>query len=174
MIEITGNLWEYIGEADCICITTNGFVKKNGEAVMGKGCAKQALTRYPDIGLRLGTMLKNEGNKPVELYQDSGTRIWSFPVKPRTVPYLLEGQNVVEHMRNKFKKDDMVPGWAAKACINLILQSAAILQKYADSNKWESVIIPRPGCGAGELNWDYVSSKLHPLLDDRFKTITYR
>ena len=39
MKEIRGDL--FTQEADTICITTNGFVKANGECVMGRGCAKQ-------------------------------------------------------------------------------------------------------------------------------------
>lgn len=35
MIEVKGNLWTY--PAEVRVITTNGFVKKNGEAVMGIG-----------------------------------------------------------------------------------------------------------------------------------------
>lgn len=38
--EVVGNMWAI--PADAYCITTNGFVKKNGEAVMGAGCAKEA------------------------------------------------------------------------------------------------------------------------------------
>ena len=41
MNEITGNILNYIGKPKTlVCITTNGFVKNNGEAVMGAGCAK--------------------------------------------------------------------------------------------------------------------------------------
>jgi len=42
--EVDGNLWEI--EADWRVITTNGFVKKDGRAVMGRGVARQALQRY--------------------------------------------------------------------------------------------------------------------------------
>jgi len=39
MKELRGNLFHT--PCDVICITTNGFVKRNGEAVMGRGCAVQ-------------------------------------------------------------------------------------------------------------------------------------
>lgn len=38
MIEKPGNIWDYYNK-DCfvIVITTNGYVKNSGEAVMGRG-----------------------------------------------------------------------------------------------------------------------------------------
>ena len=45
MIEIHGNLWQL--PATWRGITTNGFVRKNGTAVMGRGCAREAATRFP-------------------------------------------------------------------------------------------------------------------------------
>jgi len=46
------NLWEY--PADARVITTNGFVKNNGEAVMGRGCAREAARKYPRLPLFWG------------------------------------------------------------------------------------------------------------------------
>ena len=40
MIEIKGSLFNE--PCDAFCITTNGFIKKDGTCVMGRGCAKQA------------------------------------------------------------------------------------------------------------------------------------
>ena len=72
-----GNLWDMYDKGFAIAITTNGFVKNNGECVMGRGCALEAKTRFPNIASELGALIKANGNC-VQLIQD---RIYSFPVK---------------------------------------------------------------------------------------------
>ncbi|MCZ2224447.1 MAG: hypothetical protein LC122_12560 [Chitinophagales bacterium] len=47
MIEVIGNLFDFVNIADAICITTNGIVKSNQEAVMGAGIALQAAEKFP-------------------------------------------------------------------------------------------------------------------------------
>jgi hypothetical protein len=76
MRENSGNLWTH--KADWRVITTNGFVKKNGEAVMGAGVAKQARSRFPDLPTRLGNFIKTSGNH-VGIFEDIG--ILTMPVK---------------------------------------------------------------------------------------------
>ena len=44
MKEVKGNIFNYIGIADAICVTTNGIVKKDGSLVMGAGIAKDSLS----------------------------------------------------------------------------------------------------------------------------------
>jgi hypothetical protein len=76
--EIKGNLWKFFGQNhNVVLITTNGMVKKNGEAVMGRGCAFQATQLFPGIAKVLGHSLQNFGNHVALLR--SG--LWSFPVK---------------------------------------------------------------------------------------------
>lgn len=60
---INVDLWDLHDQGKTICITTNGFVKKDGKAVMGRGCAKEALNRYPNIDKILGYYIKCYGNK---------------------------------------------------------------------------------------------------------------
>ena len=76
MKEITGNLWSY-HDKSIIVITTNGYIKKNGECVMGRGCAKEAKDRYPEIAKQLGNAIRISGNHVH--YLRNG--IISFPVK---------------------------------------------------------------------------------------------
>jgi hypothetical protein len=177
MIEITGNLFEphtYQSAStglsfkgliypNAICITTNGFVKKNGEAVMGRGCAAEANRKWPGLAAEFGKQIKENGNI-VQLIvgphcTSNGEAILSFPVKPAHIVY--DGYNVVRHMAKRFKVGDRVPGWAAKADKQLIVQSATELQFMADHMKWKCMVLPRPGCGA-------------EILDDRFYSITFR
>ena len=136
MIEVTGNLWEY--PADIRVITTNGTVKKNGECVMGRGCAAEAKQRWPDLPLMLGQAIRGLGNEAFFLPFDTG--LVTFPVKH---------------------------SWYQKADITLIEQSA---RKIASMRALEDkrVVLPRPGCGNGHLDWNDVKLILAPILDDRF------
>ena len=70
MKELKGNMFNI--ECDALCITTNGFVKSNGECVMGRGCAKKIRQYYPNIAFDLGKLVKTEGNKVHLIYQDDG------------------------------------------------------------------------------------------------------
>lgn len=39
---------------------------------------------------------------------------------------------------------------------------------------WRYILLPRPGCGNGSLNWERdVRPVLAPVLDDRFSVITF-
>jgi hypothetical protein len=76
MIEATGNIWDHLGDA-IICITTNGHLTKKGEAVLGRGCAKQAQERFPDLPARLGALLSEGGNHVHAI----GDGLVSFPVE---------------------------------------------------------------------------------------------
>ena len=176
MKEITGNLFDQ--EVDAICITTNGFVKKNGRSVAGKGCARTARDKWPNFDLELGRNIRNLGNVPAIVLEKVGSErpytIFSFPVKPGRVTCDPIKSNVVAHMQPKFQSGDGVPGWAAKAEIPIILDSAQKLVTLVDALGYDNIVLPRPGCGAGELYWSEVGPKLHRILDDRFSCITFK
>ncbi|WP_298438338.1 ADP-ribose-binding protein [Geobacter sp.] len=76
MKETTGNIWDYLGKA-VICITTNGHLTRKGEAVLGRGCARQARERFPALPARLGALL-SEGGNHVHVIGDG---LVSFPVE---------------------------------------------------------------------------------------------
>jgi hypothetical protein len=76
MMEIQGNLWKHYGTA-IIAVTTNGLVSKNGKAVLGNGCARQAGERFPELARTLGTLLVEQGNHVMYL----GNGIVNFPVE---------------------------------------------------------------------------------------------
>jgi len=171
MIEIKGNLFNE--PCNAFCITTNGFVKKNGECVMGRGCAKQAANRWPQqLPKLIGQNINEYGNRVLAaLYLSDGRHLLTFPVKPVSV--IFNGNNCVKHMMNKFNVGDVVPGWAAVADIELIKMSATQLVTITDAFGWNKVVLPRPGCGAGELSWTEVKHELDKILDNRFYSITF-
>lgn len=171
MQEITGDLWHT--ECDAVCISTNGFIKSNGECVMGRGCAKQAADFFPEIPKILGDRIRKYGNVVNKLRHYNTVAILSFPVKPEMNPYLNNHNEVVKHMRHKYSIGSQVPGWACVADIGIIEQSTKQLVEMTDKNGWQKVLIPRVGCGHGELNWADVKPVLNKILDDRFYAITY-
>ena len=138
MREITGNLWDHNNADSIICITTNGFVKKNGEAVLGRGCAYEATQRIPGIAKRLGEWIITNGNVPCWLT----TGLVTFPVKRV---------------------------WWEKADLKLIEESAAWLRAVAtETLPGHKFILPRPGCGNGQLAWADVKPLLLSLPDNVF------
>lgn len=170
MIEKRGNI--FYEDCDALCITTNGFVKKNGEAVMGRGCALEAAKQLPMLPKILGYHLITHGNQVHYLTYVNNVAVVSFPVKPVEAPY-VDGVHVVRHMVDKFKIGDYVPGWALHAESKIIGNSCLQLVKMADAYGWEKVVLPRPGCGAGELSWGEVKPILEEYLDDRFVVMTF-
>lgn len=171
MREIRGDLFRQ--KCDAICITTNGYVNKQGNAVMGRGCAYQASKLWPDIPRKLGNRLKEYGNKTRLIWRTEDYRVIAFPVKPAFVVCASNSANVVGHMKHSFRKGQNVPGCFAVAETDIIVQSAKQLVVLANTYKLKSVVLPRPGCGAGELEYSDIRDKIKNILDDRFLIITF-
>lgn len=76
MFEITGDIWEHSSNS-IIVITTNGSTTPKGKGVIGRGVARQAHSRYPDIAEKLGRLIEKQGNHVFDL----GCKIASFPVE---------------------------------------------------------------------------------------------
>lgn len=137
MKEIQGNLWDFYNKGFHIAITTNGSVRKDGRAVMGRGTANQALHRMPDLNLMLGQYLINFRNR---VMYSSLYKLFTFPVKHK---------------------------WFEDADPQLIEVSAVELMSMIRVNKVGNVYMPRPGCGNGRLRWDDVKPILIGKFDDR-------
>lgn len=191
MQEIKGDLFAQT-QADAICITTNGYVKRSGAAVMGRGCAKQAVDAWPGIDFSLGYLLGEMGNVPHLLSSDDrGSPVFhrnndyhvlpyhivSFPVKPAEGAIGANACNVIERYRWRYQREgaaEEAPGWQLQASLPLIRASAQVVRDLSDIHGWKAVMIPRPGCGNGELDWEtQVKPVLEPLLDWRFYVISY-
>jgi hypothetical protein len=56
--------------------------------------------------------------------------------------------------------------------LQLIVRSALELRRLADSKGWLQVVVPRPGCGGGGLQWQDVEPLISKYFDDRFLIIT--
>lgn len=144
MNEITGELW--VQRNAIIVITTNGGVRRDGACVMGRGCARTARDRFAGLDQHLGSLIREHGNRAFRLGTWDGIPLASMPVKHN---------------------------WSDTADVDLITTSARQLVEMADKFHWERIVVPRPGCGNGGLDWDDVRPHLADVLDDRFDVITW-
>lgn len=144
MKQAHGDLWRL--PADARCITVNGAVRKDGTAIMGRGTAAQAAQRWPGLPGMLGDLIAERGNHVADLWKPTGgPLIVSFPVKHH---------------------------WKQRADLALIERSCEELTDLADRLGLQAILLPRPGCGNGQLDWAQVGPAIAPLLDDRV-TIVY-
>lgn len=134
---VIGDMFELAASGDAICITTNGIVKSNNQAVMGLGTAKLARDKFPGIDTRLGGLLRSYGNRVfnVGMWEVDGKqlRVLSYPTK--------------WHYREP-------------SSVALIQQSAQQLNSVIERFALERVWLPFPGGGAGGLTW----KEVQPLL----------
>ena len=148
MKEIVGDLWDYLTKPKhIVCVTTNGFVKKNGESVMGRGCAKEAAELIPDLPILVGAHLLQNGNHVGQIKVPVGEkslRIITFPVKHN---------------------------WWEDADLVLIRTSAYELGKIAKRDSDRKYILPRPGCGNGRRKWSDVKKVIADILPDNVLVI---
>ena len=145
MLEAKGNLWKFTQGIPAI--TTNGYIKKNGQAVMGRGCAKEAADRLGGLAQILGFNLIQYGNHVFYLHQFGDKGIITFPVKD---------------------------AWSEKAKIELIKQSADELIRMTIPHFMikEKIYLPRPGCGNGGLEWKDVKPEIEKILTDQVTVIS--
>jgi len=139
---IKENIWKYhtTNATSFIVITTNGFVKKNGECVMGRGIAQQARDKFPGFAKKLGTAIKEKGNIVFHWYEEG---LITFPTK---------------HV------------WMDNSDLELIERSAQQLAEefeegYQLGAELPKIYMPKPGCSNGNLNWKDVEPIIESTLD---------
>lgn len=141
-----GNIFELPQNNEAVCVTTNGIVKTNGQAVMGAGIAKQADQLFHLSNL-LGKYLKQYGNRAFNLgrfQRPNGNvfTVFSFPTKH---------------------------DWKEDSDITLICKSAEQLMQMCDKFGITKCFLPPVGCGCGRLNYETtVKPWIEQILDDRF------
>ena len=142
MIQTEGDLWQMPGDARVI--TTNGTILTSRRGVMGRGVAKQAAQRYLGCAQRLGRYLQRWGNHTgvlIEAGEETDTPLVVLPVKH---------------------------AWHEPADVELILRSLDELVALTEVRGWRRVVLPRPGCGSGQLYWIDIEPLVEARLDDRF------
>lgn len=147
MIERSGDLWLIQG-FDVRVITVNGELNKSGYAIMGAGTAVEAADYFLGLSVKLGEFISK--------YE---SRCFLMPE-----PYIFPDGSRLVTMPTKHKARE-------RSDIELIKASAQQLMVMADKFGWERVVMPRPGCGKGGLNWTDVRPALDDILDDRFTVL---
>jgi hypothetical protein len=142
MQEQIGDIWAARKLGDWVVVTTNSTIRQDGALVMGRGIAFEAAKRYPLLQKRCGELVRQNGLR-VEFIPDTfAHNLIIFPVK------------------HHFKEE---------ADINLILRSTIQLVAASDFIREGRILMPRPGCGWGHLDWLEVRPLLLKYLnDDRF------
>lgn len=152
---ITGNIWDYAASR-AILIPTNGYVNKEGNAIMGAGLALQASKKFTELPKFLGTALsRGKINIPFHFgwmsSEDENIPYWitSFPVKHN---------------------------WRDKADLALIEDSAKQIVEsfnylYRTFSYAGEIYLPKVGCGNGKLDWCDVEPVLDKYFDERFVVV---
>ena len=131
MNEHKGDLFEKIFEPyHQVAISTNGTIKRDGQGVMGRGCARDAVLMYPEFPRVLGNYLRDKGNIPgyvtVGDGSGGGKRFLILPVKHN---------------------------WWERASLELVTLSRNFLRDEAIAHPEVTFHVPRLGCGNGRLSW---------------------
>lgn len=150
VIKTTENIFDLPDKSGnmAVCVTTNGIIKTNGDAVMGKGIAKEANQRFHLAGA-LAKHLREDGNTPFNfgVYQSGNSKfhVISFPTKW---------------------------DWKNDSDLDLIQASALLLLKICNETNITTCYLPPVGCGLGSLDYSkQVKPLLEFILDDRFVVV---
>jgi len=151
------DLWKPVRGQVMYIVTTNGCVQKGRGLIMGAGAAKEAVRRYPDIEKwSASSILKNGVQVEGWLY-----RYVFLPVLPVT-PEQPVGLGIFQ-AKLHFKHP---------SSLDLIRQSAQMLQEYSKARPAVRFRLNFPGIGLGGLSKDAVLPLLVFLPDN--VTICYR
>ena len=135
------------GPQDAVCVTTNGCIRRDGRAVMGRGIALTADRKF-NLAPTLAGYLKLYGNRPfymgVHTDPDTGRTmsVLTFPTKH---------------------------DWRNPSDPALIEYSARCLVPTVEKFGIRRCFLTCPGCANGGLDWTtQVYPVIAPILDDRF------
>jgi hypothetical protein len=186
--EIKGNIWDFIGRSNVICITINLYFK-NDKNIMGAGIAKEAKERYPELPHNVAFIYDNFGFDTHILMTEHLTKmknniltginithIIGFPTKPAWVRVNKTRSNILPYYRTLpfvFAGKD-IPGYMGYSDLELIKKSAKYLKKKIElAGFWNRVILPKPGCSHGGLQWNNVKEALKEIGLYQMKEITF-
>lgn len=147
MIELEGDIWDPAWDDYELpvvrVIPTNGSRNAAGQAVMGRGVAKQAQERFPGLRTRLGLRIREDGNHVHYLASED---LATFPVK-------------------RHWSDPADLGLIARSAKELVYEMTSELGKLYLPPTF--LVLPRVGCGNGGLRW----TEVRPVLAEGLKRI---
>jgi len=133
------NLWdlrERNPQQNAVVVTINTCHKKNGDAVMGAGIAKEAAILFPTLPSLLGKCLRDSPNKHVWYWVENNL-------------FLL------------VTKLD----WRYPSNMNLLRTSLTAMSNIILPNDNLNILMPKIGCGLGGLNWNEVKPLIYCILE---------
>lgn len=135
-----GNMWNAFHKTDAFCITTNSYIRNDGEVVMGRGIAKQTKNLFEDLPLALGKKIKSSCGHlgtygAIPTNRNENDKFVAFQVKT--------------HFKNK-------------ATVALIEKSAKKLGRMAFKYEDKRFDLNFPGIGNGGLD----ESEVMPVVED--------
>jgi len=142
----SGNMWDAYDDCDLFLITTNGSVKANNRLVMGRGIAREAMMRFPDLDLTIGQRIVQSGQH----INRAGANYWLY--------YLLIGK--------KIGAFQVKANWFDTASLDLIEGAVAALNAYLVVFPKLKVCLNYPGIGNGHLSIEQVAPLIALLPDN--------
>ncbi|MCP4539460.1 MAG: hypothetical protein GY832_20170 [Chloroflexi bacterium] len=142
------DLWESPGLPGMWVVTTNSYIKHNGALVMGRGAARQAMDKLPNIEYLSGAAVERISGR------DFAKAYGFLVVVPPTDTAVGFGVFQVKWH------------WKDPANLGLIQMSVSALAEYADINPDVSIRMNYPGIGNGRLKRSEVGPLLTPLPEN--------
>lgn len=139
-----GNMWNAFENTDAFCITTNSYIRNDGEVVMGRGIAKQAKQLFEDLPLALGNKI-----------EESCGHLGTYGLMPSNRSKI--DQMVAFQVKTHFKND---------ADLSLIEGSAKALGQMAYTYSDRRFDLNFPGIGNGGRSQDEVMPIVEQLPDN--------
>lgn len=152
---------------DAVCISTNGYVFPNQEVAIASSSAAEAAKFIPDLSYRLATCVKISDHSVTMVTRRHNIDLYTFPTKPA---WAIKSEDTIDPSFTTYHDmGSMFPGYAAKANLELIKESALQLRKIADTKGYQLVLLPDYHELAGGLDFfQEVKPLLDKILDDRF------
>ncbi len=147
-------LWQDPGNPGMLVVTTNNFVTRSGNLVMGTGAAKEAADRIPGIEKECGNAVLENGSR----YGFLEVR----PPRPEEGERGKRGFGIFQTKNDPQKPSDL----------SLIKNSVEKLNEYARSHPDVQIRMNYPGIGYGRLKRKDVEPLLMVLPEN--VTICYR
>jgi len=162
-LETKGNIWEYFYSNEAaVVIPTNGSRDKFGYNVMDSGLALDAKELFPNLPMLIGRSIK-------KMKGHNGVFVFSFPTDKVNEVEKKKEYNFVFTFPTKYNYWDNVADF--KRIELSTFQLVKALNQLEKRLGIEKVVVPRVGCGSGNLNWKEVQPILFNLLDERFIVI---
>lgn len=165
MKEIVGDYWKEAPDYKALVCTTNCVVKNYNQLVMGAGIAKDFKERFGYLPELWGYYQKDHNARMKSKYA-------AHVFATKHIHKETSREPIVEFIYNGWliafptKLD-----WKNPSIYKLIECSAQQLLTVSNALNIDSVLMTRPGCGNGGLQWPKVKEILDEILDDRFVVI---